>query len=271
MSPLWTERLELALTPKRIAIARHQRMTDRVLASRTFACPEISEGPNWQGALDTLAQALHERTWQRAGAEIVLSNHFVRYRVLPRPRAVRAPAELSAYVKHRLAATFGEIAHTWAVRTSRNGNDSILVAAVDQALVDQLRDTLRTAEVRITSIQPFLMAAFNRVRNRFGREALWYVLIEPGKSCFAAIREGNWLEIETHRGDEVLPMLPVLLEQAGAGNDVVMDIKRVVVDAPNLQHATMPQREGWSFVDARTLQRRRERAPFSTMKMALAG
>lgn len=271
MSPLWTERLEIALTPRRIAIARHQRMTDRVLASRTFTCPELDEGPVWQAALDTLAQALHERAWQRAGAQLVLSNHFVRYQVLPRPRAVRAPAELGAYVKHRLAATFGEVAHTWAVRTSRNGNDSILVAAVDQALVDQLRDTLRAAEVRITSIQPFLMAAFNRVRNRFGRDALWYVLIEPGKSCLAAIRDGKWVEIETRRGDESLSALPVLLEQTAAGNDIVMGIKRVVIDAPNLQHATMPQREGWTFIDARSLQRRRERAPFSTMKLALAG
>lgn len=271
MSPLWTERLEIALTPRRIALARHQRMTDRILASQTFTCHETGEGPNWQGALETLKQALRERPWQRAGSQIVLSNHFVRYSVLPRPRAVRAPAELVAYVKHRLAGTYGEIAHTWAVRTSRNGNDSILVAAVDQALVDQLRDALRTAEVRITSIQPFLMAAFNRVRNRFGREALWYVLVEPGKSCIAAICDGNWLEIETRRGDESLAALPSVLEQAALSNDNVMELRRVVIDVPTLPHATMPQRSGWQFIDAKTLQRRRERAPFSTMKLALAG
>lgn len=270
MSPLWTERLEIALTPRRIALARHQRMTDRILASKTLSCRESGEGPNWQAALDTLKQALHEGAWQRAGAEIVLSNHFVRYRVLPRPNAVRAPAEVIAYAKHRLAATYGEIAHTWAVRTSRNGSDSILAAAVDQRLVDQLRDALRAAEVRVTSVQPFLMAAFNRVRNRFGREALWYVLIEPGKSCIAAIRDGKWLAIETRRGDDALAALPGLLEQTALGNDNVIEIRRVVVDVPNLPHATMPQRDGWQFIDARTLQRRRERASFSTMKRALA-
>lgn len=271
MSPLWTERLEIALTPRRIALARHQRVTDRILTSQTFTCHDGSEGPNWQGALETLKQALHERPWQRAGAQIVLSNHFIRYSVLPRPRAVRAPGEVGAYVKHRLAATYGEVAHTWAVRTSRNGNDSILVAAVDQALIDQLRDALRAAEVRITSIQPFLMAAFNRVRNRFGREALWYVLVEPGKSCIAALRDGTWLEIETRRGDETLATLPSLLEQAALTNDDVIEIRRVVVDVPNLPQAKLPQRDGWQFIDARTLQRRRERTPFSTMKLALAG
>lgn len=270
MSRLWNDRIEIALAPQRIALVRRRRFTDKLIESRTLPCLPGEPATPWQGALEVLRRAVAEPLWQQAGAQVVLSNHFIRYAVVARPPAVRAAAEQVALVKHRFNATFGAIAQNWVIRTSQNGRESVLAAAVDQALIDGLRETLRVGGVRITSMQPLLMAAFNRLRNHIGQQALWYVLLEPGKVCIAGVRDGIWLATDTQRcGGNVIAELPRMIEQTALSHDVDLDSKKVIVDAPHLANLTLPRRRRWQFIDAKTLQRRRERSPVSVMKMAL--
>lgn len=271
MSRLWIDRLEIALAPQRIALVRRRRFTDKVIESKTLPCISSDPAKPWDGSLEALRRAVADPIWQRAGAQVVLSNHFVRYAVVTRPAGVRAAAEQVALVKHRFNAIFGTMAQNWAIRTSQNGTDSVLAAAVDQSLIDGLRETLRVGGVRITSMQPLLMAAFNRLRGRIGQQALWYVLVEPGKVCIAGVRDGVWLVTDTQRcGSNVVAELPRMIEQTALSHDVGLDSKKVIIDAPYLAAFTLPRRRRWQFVDAKTLQRRRERSPVSVMKMALS-
>lgn len=270
MSRLWNDRIEIAVAPQRIALVRRRKFTDKIVESQTLPYLPGEPATPWRGALDTLRRALTEPLWQNAGAQVVLSNHFIRYAIVTRPTAVRAAAEQVALVRHRFNTIFGNVAENWAIRTSQNGHDSVLAAAVDQPLIDGLRESLRPAGVRITSMQPLLMAAFNRLRNCIADQALWYVLLEPGKVCIAGIRDGAWLVIDTQRCDDnVVDELPRMIEQAALSHDVGLDSKKVIVDAPHLSTFAFPRRHRWQFIDAQALQRRRERSPLPVMRLAL--
>lgn len=270
MSRSWTETVEIALTPQRVALLRRQRFGGKILQSKTLGCGAADEtAPPWQPALTALQRALADPIWQRARASVVLSNHFVRYALVAGAPGVSSAAEEAALVMHRFTTIFGAVAQTWAIRASSAGGDQLVAAAVDQALLDGLADAAQAADLKLVSTQPLLMAAFNRLRDRMRREPFWYVVLEPGKTCLAGFDGGDWRLLEAHRGanDPALD-LSRLIEQAVLTNDKSIRSNRVLVDAPHLQRLDPAKTGAWQFVDSKTLQRGPDR-PLHAMTLAL--
>lgn len=257
MSRSWIETVEIALAPQRVALLRRQRLGGKILQSKVLDCgAEDETTPLWQPALAALQRALADPIWQHARASVVLSNHFVRYALITGAPGVSSAAEEAALVMHRFTTIFGAVAQTWAIRTSAAGGDQLVAAAVDQALLDGLTDAARTADLKLVSTQPLLMAAFNRLKDRMRREPFWYVVLEPGKTCLAGFDGGDWRLLEAHRGSgDPAPDLSRLIEQAVLTNDRSINSDMVLVDAPHLKRLELVKAGKWQFVDGKTLQR----------------
>lgn len=167
MSLLWPERRTLVLEPRP---------------------PE--EPQPWQGALDELknkAAALRGRV----DVTVVLSNHFVRYAVLPAQESAATPEEELALARFHFARIHGERARGWDVRVSGE-----VACAIDAALLEGLKACFpRTGKARLVSLQPALMAAFNRARSRIPREGAWLVLAERGRTCLARLAARGWASV----------------------------------------------------------------------------
>lgn len=257
MSRSWTETVDIALAPQRIALLRRQRFGRKILQSKVLDFGAENEtAPLWQPALVALQRALADAIWQHARASVVLSNHFVRYALVAGAPGVSSAAEEAALVMHRFTTIFGAVAQTWAIRTSPAGGDQLVAAAVDQALLDGLADAAQVADLKLVSTQPLLMAAFNRLRDGMRREPFWYVVLEPGKTCLAGFDGGDWRLLEAHRGaSDPAVDLSRLIEQAVLTNDKSIKSNRVLVDAPHLQRLQLAKAGTWQFVDGKTLQR----------------
>lgn len=271
MSRSWTERVEIALAPQKIALLRRHRLTGKVLHSTTLDCePSDDTAAPWQGALAALLRAVNEPRWQHAPADVVLSNHFVRYAIVASAAGVTSATEEAALVAHRFNSIFGNIAQTWAIRTSPAGADQLIAAAIDQTLLSSLDDLMQIADLNLISTEPLLMTAFNRLRQRMHGEPFWYVMIEPGKACLAGLSGQAWRVIEAQRiGDDVTSELPRLIEQAALTHDKGIDSKVVLVDAPHLRRLDLISRGPWQMIDAKTLQRGSGPNALSTMTLAL--
>lgn len=190
MSLLRRAELRLGLCPARIVLR------DQILATTT---------------LDALKGAVG----RRAAAAVILSNHFVRYIVLPPTNDLGSEAEWMAYAAHEFAATYGNESAGWRIRICATGRCEPRVAcAVDSALLDSLRDV-----PGVVSVQPYLMAAFNARRGTLRGKTGWFVLQEPGRLTVSLFREGIWKVIRTRQipGDW-RPLLADLLDRETAAS-----------------------------------------------------
>ena len=124
---------------------------------------------------------------------VVLSNHFVRYAVIPALDGAASREEELALARFHFARVHGERVKGWEVRLSPGTR---LACAVDAALVEGLK--------ACASVQPFLMWAFNRWRRRIPRSGAWLVLREPERVCVGMVAGNDWRSVcNTHFADHL--------------------------------------------------------------------
>lgn len=199
MSPLWRNELRVGLCPDRLVLARSVVATDEpVRRLRSLA------GEN-----------------KNANLTVVLSNHFIRYAVLPWSAELRTADEWLAYAQHSFARTYGAAAAGWRIRFCPTGRRKPCIAcAADATLLESL-DALRIGRdtARLVSVQPYLMSAFNARRRALGGDDAWFVLQERGRLTLGLILQGAWTQIRTRNVQaDWREALPDLLEREHAAN-----------------------------------------------------
>jgi hypothetical protein len=214
VSPSFSDRVEVFLGPRRIHLARRPRgWRARGAHTLSIGCPP---GPDhaWQGAVETLGRALATLAWRKADAVVMLSNHFVRYALVPPVAGVKR-ADRAAVAQHQLHAIYGDAAQAWRVALDDAPADAQAVAGgVEPELVAQLEAVLRTAGLRPVVIEPYLAGAYNACRATMNGAPAWLAVAEPGRVCVAAVQGGRWLALRSQRVTAPLrTALPLVLEQ----------------------------------------------------------
>jgi hypothetical protein len=175
----------------------------------TFSPPQhaAGDGEPWQGALEELGQEVAALR-RRVDVTVVLSNHFVRYAVLPEEGGAATPDEELALARFQFAKIHGERARAWEVRVSPRDGGAQLACAIDTALLEGIkREFLANKNAKLVSVQPALMAAFNLLRPRIPREGAWLLLAERGRTCLARLAPKGWASVHNGRetdADELL-------------------------------------------------------------------
>jgi hypothetical protein len=140
---------------------------------------------------------------------VVLSNHFVRYALVPWSTALSGATEEMAYVRHHFVRIYGERAKAWSFRASpAPSGRPRLCSAVDTALLDEIKRAFAKSKAKLVSIQPRLMATFNRWRGAVPAAGAWLVMVEQDRACIGLHAGGNWQAVQNARGE-----WPALLER----------------------------------------------------------
>jgi hypothetical protein len=179
------------------------------------AAREAGEG--WRGALEALEALVAEKRPGRL--RLVISNHFVRFLVVPEDRTVASAAERAAYLAHHFGAVYGERAARWAIAAEPRGGGSLLAAAVDSELLAQARALAARHGAVLSRAEPLAVAAFNRARRRSGEGARFFAVLEPGRACVLLADETGVRRVANQRCADPRAELAALvaLESAGAG------------------------------------------------------
>ena len=200
MSRWWAERLRIGLAPQRVELARLRWLSGAKAAreSSVSCAPQAGEPP-WLAALQALEAPLAEAGARGAAVTVVLSNHFVRYLVLPwQPKVLRA-AEVEQLARLRFAHRFGATAQDWTIRCSDAGYGAAqLACAVDTALITDLRARLAAHGMRLVSMQPLLMAGYNAVRRELATHSA-LAIVEAGRVCLGLRERSQWLDVTSRR------------------------------------------------------------------------
>lgn len=217
MSPLWRSELRVGLCPDRLVVAGYRGASRRRIARADVIPLELAHDPApWQAAVAALPAALSAP--KKSEVTVILSNHFVRYALLPWNATLKTDAEWHALARHRLLSVHGQAAEGWAVRVSETApRGPRVVSAADQAMLDALDAAIAGSGATLASVQPYLMAAFNRMQPAISNASCWLAIEEPGRLTLALIERGSWRAIRSRRADDRwCAMLPEILERESA-------------------------------------------------------
>lgn len=267
MLPMRRDKLRIALCPESLALVLiHDGWGTRVLGRKIIHCPPGKpEEPNWMPPVKALADILGDapRTAKPVPLDIsiILSNHFVRYALVPWTEHANGQKEIMQLARHCFTRIHGESAAKWELRLSGNRfGEPRVASAIDPGLPEAIGKIRESSRLRVRSIQPYLMAAFNQARHQINASSAWFGLAERGKLCLSRLENGQWRYLRAMKtGEEWLADLPFLLEREACLSGLDGEHGQVFIIAPSqdgpippligtwqVRHLKAPARPGFS-------------------------
>jgi hypothetical protein len=181
---MWRKRIRVRISPFEVSVASGQSI-------ERFPVEESDDLSQWRHALAVLSgQLALPRFTGRISLEVELSNHFVRYLVIPQRKELRGRTEFLAFVRHRFVHTYGPGAQEWALCLSGDG-PARLAAAADSGLVSALQALCKKGR-KLRCVVPSFSAGFDQTRFGPSEERYWYVQAERARVCIGCVELGRW-------------------------------------------------------------------------------
>ena len=247
MSRLSADRLYISLEPESVAVCRVQGFFKNKLVKKDLIeCDPSYGAAPWDGAVEALKKHVDSLKAERLKVTVVLANRLVRYALVPFDAALSGPEEELALARFHFTRIYGERAKTWDLRLSEGAAGGARIASgIDEGLLEALRACFpRAGGARLVSVQPYLMAAFNRWRRGFrrsaGKESAWLVLLERSRACFALASREGWHSVQSLRLDAAQDVF-TLLEREG------LRAAAKIVKRATLQGAQPEAAPGWQL------------------------
>ncbi|SEN26191.1 hypothetical protein SAMN04487857_112157 [Pseudomonas sp. ok272] len=195
MSLLSRDRYIAVLGASGVGLGQRRGSETQWLSSIGF----IDEGfHGWAVALETLDRLLGEHTAPGAQLSVVISGHFSRFCLVPWSEQINTPDELLGFATLCLEDLYGAPSQAWSLVLSAEpaGHDRI-AAALPLALLDRLRSLANGRSLRLCSVQPYLMVAFNYFDKSLPAGDFLFVVAEPVRSVLLLAREGRWSAVRS--------------------------------------------------------------------------
>jgi hypothetical protein len=200
VSRLWRDEVAIYLAPRKLVLVRRARGPGRrVAAAAEVAIPD-GTGGDVAPVLARLADVLREPAWRGAAARALVADPWARYAILPWPSTRLDAAERLAHARCVLVDAYGEAVADWTVTVADipPGRPSI-ACAMPATLRGALEDTLAQARVKLVSLRPQLIAAFNAWRRHLPAGDAWFISVDDGSLAAVHLHDGAWDRVHTAR------------------------------------------------------------------------
>jgi hypothetical protein len=217
---LWLEACTAVLGPRSVGLFRSR--DQRWLGRADF---DTVGGLAWPGAVAALESLLAGRKPGRAQLRVVLSSHYMRFCLVPWSEAINSPEELAGYARLCFEDIYGALGDGWSLRLSPEAAGlPRLAAAMPEELLAQLRNLAKANGLRLASVQPYLMAAFNRYRGALALDDFLFLVAEPGRGSLLLARGGRWAALRSVALDDSDAALNDLLAREGELHSLDQDL-----------------------------------------------
>jgi hypothetical protein len=202
VSLLSRERLLISLTPDELSWVRLSGLFSREVSAKHTVT--VEHDYNVRRNDGVIAALLSETTqWEQDNVvvRIVLSNDFVRYLIVPHNDSVSGSEEEQAFARFHFAKVHGEISRGWDIRLSRTFGGTRLACAVDSALIAALQQSFpRDRRPQLASVQPLLMAVFNKGVASVPDTGAWLLVAEADRTSVALLLGKTWRAVQNVKG-----------------------------------------------------------------------
>lgn len=222
MSPSWADfRLRdhyvAVLTPAGATLVRRRRGLQGecdLKAAQPAAATDGSPSAAALAAADALGILLQRPEVARGNLSIVVSNHFVRYQIVPWNDAVTTPDEQAALARAGFEQVFGTETAGWQIEIAPEAaGKPRLAAALASSLIERLASIAASSRLRLKAVLPYLVAAYNRLGDPAHHEDVLFVLAEPGRACLLVATGGHWRGVRTSASEDTPEALAGLIER----------------------------------------------------------
>jgi hypothetical protein len=192
------DRLRIFMHPQYLIAVRSGR--DKIIHKKIVPCPPASgnDEDSWSPVLVVLPELLNEKDWRGAKPQLILSNHFVRYALIPWQGNLSSHDERQAFLRHNFQLAYGDAARDWDLRISDNGiHQAALASGVEQRLLMSLHSIFQNAGFETSQIYPHLMVAINKSLREITYDSYWFVMMEDDRLCAALIQKGHWRSVRS--------------------------------------------------------------------------
>ena len=246
------EELRVVISRERVQAVRIGRdltlrgKSYRVIEKKSYPCSSGEES-FWDDAIKALATALSELPVKPAFARVILSNHFMSYAMVELNQSLNGEAEELAYAKHCFTQLYGPNAESWEIRLNRDfETGSQLASAVDRSFLDSLRATFAKEDIRLKSVQPYLMAAYNNCLPDLQDQEAWFVLFEHGNLCIGQVQQGHWNSVRTFNvGKDWFGKLNEILDREAYLSETDISSDKIFLWAPEYIKMELPKSARW--------------------------
>ena len=177
MFSLFKANVTLALSQQGLAL-QQAGSSPQMLSESEFKLSELSS------ILAANAPLIKDKTLQ-----VVLSNTFVRYLVLPWRDGIYRQQDWQAIAQHAFRQQYGAIADDWRIKVRLQAyGENVLAAAIDETLCEQLDACAKQFKFKIDSITPLLFLLNEH-------ENAWLLVAEPARLTLCQIKQGNWQQV----------------------------------------------------------------------------
>jgi hypothetical protein len=193
VSPLWRDEAGVHLAPHRLCMVRLKRGL-KPAPLRECDQEVRNERPNdWMAVLQALESTLAQPQWQGALLRVVVADSWARYAIVPWVEALTSTSERVGHARQLLASTYGDAVSDWEVRLSDAPPGSPRVACtMPVALLEGLRALCTRQNIKLISLQPHLVAAYECWRHRLPPGGGWFVTVDEGTLAAARIGRAGW-------------------------------------------------------------------------------
>ena len=234
MSPLWRDEVGVHLSPHRVLMLRVGRGFKRAVTAtheHTIICGDAND---WRAPLGVLDQLLERSQWRGTSLRVVLADCWARYALVPWATELRSADEHASHARQVLVRLYGNAVTEWEICLSQSPPGKPRVAcAMPAELLLALREMRGRHGMKLTSLQPQLLAAYDNWRHRLPASGAWFVTIGEGTLAAARLGVRAWDRIHSVR----------------IGSDWARDLKRLQTFG---RLACAHPEEGHVYVDAPT-------------------
>lgn len=252
MLPLFKDVLHVGLFADRIVLVREGGGLGT--RSQLQTSVPLDPGSSVDAMLDVLQEQLKDARWHNAQAYVQLSGVLVSYTIVQASQQPLSAAEELALAQLKLRQMHGSVAGEREVRLANplQGQDQI-AAALESSFVKRLQELLAGAKLRLRSMQPLLMHAFNRMRHQMESVDYWFALAEPGLLTLARW-QGGWRSLSAITLDGALEeALPMRLQQARLMSSASSDSNRVYLYSPGVDSRACGSSEDLELITLKDL------------------
>jgi hypothetical protein len=173
----------------------------------------------WRASVDALASLL---SGARGRVEIIVSNHFARYVLVPWSESLVRDGERLAFARLAFREVYGAPADAWEVcLDDAPAGKPMLASAIDRELLVAIRGLTATSGLSLEAVIPSMADCINRHRRALKKPGFCLTNVEPGRLTFAFWARGQWLAVRSRRVDgSIADQLPTLVKQEASAAGV---------------------------------------------------
>lgn len=228
---LFADELSILICPHEILVKRTVRNlksrlkpevvgTKKIAVSRT--ADENGDSNYHEIIIENLKQLLNEPISREAKLHVVLSNHFVKYVVIPWNADISSTDERLAYMKHCFVQAFGEGIKNWDCRMSLPAyGKSAIASAVDMNLITKIYDLFESLNKPLQGISPYLGLIINHAieeiedKNLTAKsEEFWIAVVQNQRVCIVLHDDSGWRLVKNLMADDdVLSQISAMIQR----------------------------------------------------------